>query len=40
MNVESWDHITPAIDVLMTRTRAEGWMVGITVAQVELVRGE
>mgnify|MGYP003410261791 CR=1 FL=1 len=28
----------PAIDALMTWTRADGWTVGITVAQVDLPR--
>jgi len=28
------------IDALMTRTRAEGWTVGITVAQVDLARAD
>jgi hypothetical protein len=39
MDIESWEHITPAIDVLVTRTRAEGWMVGIAVGRVELPQG-
>jgi hypothetical protein len=40
MDVESWEHVTPVIDVLMTRMRADGWTMGITVAQVDLPRGD
>jgi hypothetical protein len=40
MDVETWEHITPAIDVLLTRTRAEGWTVSMTVAQLNLPRRE
>src|SRR3712207_8161827 len=36
MDIESWEHITPAIDVMLTRTRGDGWTVGLTVAQVNL----
>ena len=39
MDVETWEHVTPAIDVLMTRTRAEGWTVGIAVVELDLQRG-
>jgi hypothetical protein len=39
MDVESWKPITPAIDGLMTWTRADGWTVAITVAELDLPRG-
>lgn len=35
-DVETWEHITSAIEVMLTRTRAEGWTVSITVAQLNL----
>ena len=32
MEVETWEHVTPTIDTLLTRTHADGWTVGITVS--------
>jgi hypothetical protein len=40
MDVETWEHITRAIDVMMIRTRTEGWTVGILVTQLDLPRRE
>jgi hypothetical protein len=37
MDVETWEHITPTIEVMLTRTRTEGWTVSITVAQTNLL---
>ena len=36
MDVESRERVTPTIDVLMTRTRADGWTLRFTVAQMGL----
>lgn len=36
MDVETWEHIGPAVETLMTRTRADGWTVAITIVQMNL----
>lgn len=36
MDVDTWEHITSAIEVMLTRTRADGWTVSMTVVQLNL----
>jgi hypothetical protein len=38
MNVESWEDVTPAVDVMTTRTPAGGRTAGMMVARVDLSR--
>ena len=38
-DVDSWEHVTPATNVMKTRTRSGIWTVSISVAQVNMPKG-